>query len=854
MEWLNTYIKTLRLGNGGYGIVVSQNMVIMTYPEQDALGRQLQELGGPFGEISRRLRQGEEITALQYDDSGGGRVIAFFRRMFNGWYVGLITPAWAYYRDLYYAAFILSILGFVLACALTYLLLRISAARMKSDEKNKSKSSFLARMSHEIRTPMNAIIGMSELTLREELGRQAREYVGSIKQAGNNLLSIINDILDFSKIESGKLDIIPADYLFSSLINDVISIIRTRINEKPVTFVTKIDGSLPDKLYGDEVRLRQILLNILSNAIKYTKEGHIILTVYGEEYDGQEQKITLCFEAADTGIGIKPEDMKKLFGDFIQFDAKQNRGIEGTGLGLAITRSLCVLMGGDITAQSEYGKGSVFTVRIPQDIRDRTPFAAVTAPETKSVLVFENRRICAESIAYTLDNLGAGCSLAQSREEFLELLTSRSYQYVFTPSMLFGAAQQILTEHNSDAVLVLLAEYGESARPGIHTLFMPIQPVAAANILNGNPVDKGYHEIESPGIRFTAPGAHILIVDDIATNLDVAAGLLAPYRMNIDRAAGGPEAINLVQKNQYDLILMDHMMPGMDGIEATLAIRSLEGGHYKTLPIVALTANAVSGMREMFLEKGFNDYISKPIEIAKLDEVIGKWIPPEKRIKTKAERETFTGETGMAIPGVDVRKGINMTGGTEAAYRKVLAQFYRDAEGRLPLFAKPPLETELADFAAQAHALKSAAGTIGAAEVSKEAAALEAAGKAGDTAVIAEKLSAFYTLLSELVKAIGKETAEEPFAASKLESTDTKEKNRDVLALKEKYASLKAALEAKNMEEIDSLLGELEKMPLDAEERGKIDAVSDLVLMGEYEGAIENITTMFFPLPFPGSG
>jgi signal transduction histidine kinase/CheY-like chemotaxis protein len=873
MDWINEYIKTLRLGSGGYGMVVSQNMVIMTHPDQSALGKQLQELGAPFGDISRRLRVGEEISALQYK-TGGGRVITFFRRTFNGWYVGLVTPTMAYYEDLYYAALLLSVLGFALMCALSYLLLRINAAKMKADENSLSKSTFLAKMSHEIRTPMNAIIGMTELILRENLSPGARNYAGSIRQAGNNLLSIINDILDFSKIESGKMDIVCAEYQFASVINDVIAITTMRINEKPISFIARIDGSLPAVLVGDEVRVRQVLLNLLSNAVKYTREGSVTFSVRRDDNfedqakadrDGEEARITLAFEVADTGIGIKKEDMEKLFGNFVQFDKSQNRNIEGTGLGLAISRSLCLLMGGDITVKSEYGRGSVFTAFMPQLIKNNTPLARVENPETKAVLVYEDRSLYAESIAYTISALGVACTVARGRDDFLEQVAGGAgravRQFVFAASALFDEARELLQNRGGaggaegpagmEPVLVLLSEYGQAARPDTPTVFIPLQPAATANVLNGREDDTGYYEIENPGVRFTAPGARVLIVDDIETNLSVAEGLLKPYLMSIDCAGGGLEAIQLVQQNYYDLIFMDHMMPGMDGIEAATAIRVWEESQdKKNVPIIALTANAVSGMKEMFLEKGFNDYISKPIKIAKLDEIVSRWIPAEKQIKagTGIKREVVSGAAGIFIPGVDVKQGIAMTGGTEAGYRRVLSMFRKDAAARLSLFSAPPAGTELAAFAIQAHAIKGAAGTIGAAELSKEAAVLEAAGKAGDTETIGKTLPGFHGRLAEFIEALGKALAESGGTASGDESLPALNSqpvsNSPPGIPRPSLLSLKEALAARNMKETDRILGEMEQLPLGAEARELINSVSDKVLMGKYEGAIETITLL----------
>jgi CheY-like chemotaxis protein len=454
------------------------------------------------------------------------------------------------------------------------------------------------------------------------------------------------------------------------------------------------------------------------------------------------------------------------------------------------------------------------------------------------------------------------CILVTGKEAFEAVLETEEYDFIFIASFLFSEAREIVRARGIKATLVLLAEYGEVlAEKDTRFIAMPVHSISIANILNGEEESVVYEEDEHKMVRFTAPSARILAVDDIRTNLNVVAGLLAPYEMTIDTCLSGAEAIRLVQENRYDLVLMDHMMLEMDGIETTKAIRTLPGDYFQTLPIAALTANAITGMKDMFLEMGFHDYISKPIEIVKLDELIAKWIPPEKKIKTGGviKRENFRGETGMVIPGVDVRKGINMTGGTLAGYCKVLAQFYKDASERLPWFKDFSAEKDLEnndkfpagkldreDFAgnlpaltAQAHAIKSAAGTIGAAEVSNEAAALEAAGKAGDTETIVEKLPEFYAHLSELVTAIG-----EVFESEKSGVGSEVKAATSLSELHSSFLSLKTALEVKNIEKIDRIIGELEAVPLDAETREKINAVSDKVLISDYAAALDCISQL----------
>jgi signal transduction histidine kinase/FixJ family two-component response regulator len=519
-----------------------------------------------------------------------------------------------------------------------------------AESASRAKSDFLAKMSHEIRTPMNAITGMSELILREKTSPQVQEYAWEIKNSSTNLVSIINDILDFSKIESGKMEIIPAEYQPLSLVNEVVTIVRIRLTGKPVLFVTNIDSALPRSLVGDAVRIRQIFLNLLSNAVKYTQRGHIVLSVEAEKTDGD--MISLSVRVSDTGIGIKAADMDKLFTDFTQFDGQKNRGTEGTGLGLAITRSLCRAMGGDITVESEYGKGSLFAVRIPQKLRNPGPVARVKNAETIGVLVYETREIYGLSLRYTFDSLGVPCTLVSGEGDFLRALSGRGpYGFIFTAPFLFDQVKRALGDETG-AEPVLINEWGETPPdPRIRAITMPAGPVSAANILNRLEENMSEAKPEKFAADFTAPDIRVLIVDDIITNIKVAKALLAPYKLQIDICLSGEKAIQLVKDKRYDLILMDHMMPEMDGIETVAAIRAWEESRGREkqaprgIPIVALTASAVSGMRELFLEKGFDDYLSKPIEVSKLNELMKKWIPPEKQIKTETgiRQETFSG-------------------------------------------------------------------------------------------------------------------------------------------------------------------------------------------------------------------
>ncbi|GHV29665.1 hypothetical protein FACS1894167_09310 [Synergistales bacterium] len=707
---------------------------------------------------------------------------------------------------------------------------------------NAAKSAFLAKMSHEIRTPMNAITGISELILREKVSPAVHEYATDVKHASANLLSIINDILDFSKIESGKMEIASAEYLFASLINDVISIIRMRLAEKPVIFVVNVDGALPNVMVGDEVRIRQILLNLLSNAVKYTNTGWISLKINGERSVSDE--IKLAFEIADTGIGLKKEDMGKLFGDFVQFDTQKNKYIEGTGLGLAITRKLCLAMGGDVTVSSSYGDGSTFTAVISQKVRDSTPLAAVEEPETKKVLLYKTNEVYTKSISRSLENLGVNYGIVTNDEDLLKAVEGGEYNYIFVNFIIFDRVQRILNDAGYRGNVAMFSEFGNATlNKGARAVALPAHSISIANILNDAEEIRGYRENEGAIVRFTAPSAQVLLADDIATNLKVAEGLLAPYNTRIFTCMSGAEAVRLVQESRCDMLFIDHLMPEMDGVETTAAIRALEGEYFKDVPIIALTANAVSGMKEMFLASGFNDYLAKPIEISKLNEIMEKWIPEGKRLKAAVTGSNASEPAAafIEIDGLDTAKGIIMTGGTPEGYIDVLKSYCRDVDARLEFLhsfagqSGTPADAEMSLFITQVHALKSASASIGAAEISKTAAELERAGQDRDMKMIQSLLGAFCDDISSLSDRIGRALPDDKPSEAAAEAVTPLDKD-SLLRLRE-------ALASEDVRSIDAALEELSGASDEATSKA-LSAIADCVLLADFDMAIGEIETL----------
>ncbi|MDL2236643.1 response regulator [Christensenellaceae bacterium OttesenSCG-928-K19] len=707
----------------------------------------------------------------------------------------------------------------------------ILEAKEQAEAANKSKSAFLAKMSHEIRTPMNAIVGMCELILREDLTPTVHGHALGIKQASANLLAIINDILDFSKIESGMLELNCTDYLLASTINDVINVIRMRLMEKPIRFLTFVDASLPSQFYGDEVRIRQIMMNLLTNAAKYTEEGSIQFSITGQLVG--EDVLELKIEVTDSGIGIREEDIDKLFGNFVQVNTEEAKGIEGTGLGLAITRNLCEAMGGNISVASVYGEGSTFTVTIPQKIVTDEPLAQVKQPEDFNVLLYEMRELCGASIQASFRNLGVPCKWVNMQSKFYEQMieSDRPYTHLFVPYILLESVKKVLENMDSSAKLVSMIDFDtQHISQTTETIPMPIYSIPIANVLNEQ-AQTQYHE-KRDVIRFIAPEARILVVDDINTNLTVAEGLMLPFKMQIETCKSGQEAVDLVQQSQYDIIFMDHMMPGMDGIEATQAIRELENGdgYFKNLPIIAMTANAVSGMKEMFLASGMDDYLAKPIETPKLYAMLDKWIPKEKHKKYTGE-EVHDTAPDIKLDGVDVKTGIAMTGGSLVTYMRTLDSFYKDGYLKLDEIRLALEEEDYHLYTVYVHALKSALASIGAQGLSEQAKALEFAGKSEDVQYISTHNDAFLAELELLLSQIG----------VVIHSGDTGDSTGDTAELKSKLGTLREALQDMDILVANNTIDALMLENWDAKTQDMLNKIAEYILIADYDDAVDLI-------------
>jgi len=754
----------------GYGFLLNQNMELIAHPDPALLGVRLRDVRSYIAAYEDELKQNGYIHEIITTDYRGIKSIVFIERLYNGWYMGVVTPYDNYYKTTRKMALFLTVLGAALAITLIIILLVLFMQMNKENEKSQMlayltnvlngidaqiyvtiphtgeilfvndymkklfniegdctgqlcyktfinntdhvcdycpcyileknprdtvvwefrhpftnrvyrntdryiewtdgriaqiqhsvditeiidakehaeqssrfKSQFLSHMSHEVRTPMNAILGITEIQLQNDsLPPIMQEAFGRIYNSGYLLLGIINDILDLSKIEAGKLELTPINYDVPSLINDVVYLNIIRFDNKPITFDLQIDENIPLTLFGDELRLKQILNNLLSNAFKYTDTGKVSLSFSAEKAEDASW-INLIFRVSDTGQGMTSDQLNRLFDEYSRFNLEANRTTEGAGLGMNITKRLVELMKGDIKVESEQGKGSIFIVRLPQKIVDN--------------------KVLSKTI---VDNL---------------------LQFRLGKMSHLKKAPQIVRDY--------------------------------------------------------MPYGKVLVVDDVETNLYVAKGLMSPYGLSIDTVTSGFEAVDKIKNGaSYDIIFMDHFMPKMDGMEAAKIIRGL--GY--TQPIVALTANALAGQTEVFLASGFNGFISKPIDIHQLNAVMNKFIRDKypSEVVEAARKKKSTTE--------------NVSAQTKSANLELLKIFTKDAEKTVGV-----LETihnkqsnfndeDIQLYVVNVHAMKSALANIGEKELSAFAARLEKAGREKDITLLSEETPVFLTALRSVIE------------------------------------------------------------------------------------------------------
>ncbi len=632
-----------------YAFMVDKNGTIINHPYKEYEISTEKSVNIEDTEYANAYHRGSVFLMSDYD----GRIAACYteKSELSGFTVVVVQGWWSIYGNVLIMAMVFLIMLVASIIGVVTMINRFIKWQAEANEKlseiankavaaEKAKSRFLAQMSHEIRTPINAVLGMNEMILRETSDPYVREYAGNIHYAGRNLLGLINTILDFSKIEEGKMEIISVKYDTASMIENIVNSISKRAADKGLVFEAHIDSDLPAALLGDDMRVSQVAMNLLTNAVKYTKKGRVDLFIDGEREE--DKVLRLHVRVKDTGIGIKEEDMDRLFESFTRLEENRNRNIEGTGLGMAIVNKLLDMMGSKLEVHSVYGEGSEFSFEVKQPIIDSSPIGDYEA-----------------------------------------------------------RAREALENEENDRYLY-------------------------------------------------APGAKLLIVDDNDMNLNVAENLLRMNGIKPDLVLSGAEALEKLKDNAYDVIMLDHMMPEMDGIE-TLQKAKEENLIPEGCSVIVLTANAVVGARETYIKAGFDDYLSKPIDVKMLESILAKYLPADKvgykyhsekndsaETKENKPSDDSTAELYMTLEanGISTRDAMSFCGGNGTFYKELLRQYSTSCDSRIKELNEAAEANDLKTYAIKVHSLKSVSRTIGAKALSEAAAALEATADSGDAEAI----------------------------------------------------------------------------------------------------------------------
>lgn len=753
----------------------------------------------------------------------------------------------------------------------------------------RSKDDFMVNISHEIRTPINAVCGMSEAILQENLPTDVRRDVIDIQTAGRNLLSTVSNILDFSELESGKMELAEESYNITSTITDIINMALTLENGKKLELIVDCDADLPSNLVGDEQKLRRIVMNLLDNAIKFTKEGGIVLRIKSRK---EEYGINLIVNIKDSGIGMEQADMEKIFVSFSQLNSKRNREEGGIGLGLAITQALVQNMGGFITVESVPGSGTEFQFTIPQKVLDETPIVSIKNKNHLFAACYINmdkynysvvRDGYEKCVRHMAEQFGIMFRVCRSLSELKRRMDHENYSHVFISWEEYcedrNFFEQLAKEKETTVVLIL--DYGQETQIGSSMLriYKPFTILSIAAVFNGQKVMQRDEEHIDLRHRFIAPEAKVLVVDDNAMNLKVMARLLLPYRIKVSMASGGQEALDKLDSMEYDCVFLDHMMPEMDGVETLHRIRKKPGSYFQSLSVIAFTANAIGGAREMFMDEGFDDFIAKPIELSVLERMLRRYIPVQKQIEVEDDTADDTaGKTQTADSdirtakqaaagntqteaealmelkqaGINVAQGISYCG-DEEGLREIIMMYHSEGDRRNKQLEQFFKEQDWKNYVITVHALKSNSKGIGADELAELALNLEMAGKENRIDYILEHHEELLKKHNELLTVLAGSAFIYPDGchddtqdsmpdseAAEIETSDTakeKPKKDDAESLAEQIALLRGKLgsfESEGLDDILEELGQYRYQDMNLEEMAKEiqDRVNDFDFLG----------------------
>jgi len=643
-------IVDIALDRGGYGIVLSQDLTIISHIDYSYVGMNLLDSELPISALAEDIVLGVDVVERPMINWKGENNVVHIRRLSNGWYLALLTPQDKFYHSISSMALILFLLGSFFAAALVMILIRIDAAKKKSDRDSMHKSQFLANMSHEIRTPMNAIIGMITIGKSSTEIEKKDHCFTKIEDASNHLLGVINDILDMSKIEANKFDLSPSEFNFEKMLQRIVNVINFRVDEKDLKLTVHIDRDIPSEIIGDDQRLAQVVTNLLSNAIKFTPEhGSIHLdSRLIEEIDG------ICkiqFSVSDNGIGMTAEQQKRIFSSFEQAETSTTRKYGGTGLGLPISKSIVELMGGSIWVVSEYKKGSTFFFTVFLKRSQTSPQKKLLSDEINlnnvRILVVDDDQEVLDYFKEISGEFQVYCDTVRNGEDAIKLVEEKGLYHIYfidwkMPGMDgIQLTAELKTHHESAKSVVIMitaAEWTvvekEARDAGVDKfLSKPLFPSSIANIINeALGIDRqknGEMKLQIDGIF---KGMHILLVEDVDINRDIVMTLLEPTGIEIDCAENGYDAFNKFSKNpdKYDIIFMDVQMPVMDGYDATRKIRALDNDHAKNIRIIAMTANVFREDIERCLEAGMDNHIGKPLDFNEVIEKLTIYLPKNK--------------------------------------------------------------------------------------------------------------------------------------------------------------------------------------------------------------------------------